>query len=301
MGGSPAPAAVQGPVILLWKFGLAGQRFEAGQVGRLASMTDDLLYVGAGLFVGALVGLTGVGGGSLMTPILVLMFGQSPAVAVGTDLVFSATTKLVATGSFGYSRRVDWGIVARLALGSIPGSAAIVVWFWVSHRTPGAIEHVIARALAVILAVAALAMLLQYPLRRLGLKLTSVWMRRAERATMPLTIGTGLLLGAAVTLTSVGAGALGVVALLTLYPLRLTGDRLVATDIAHAIPVTAIAGATHFALGHVDVSVLGYLLTGSIPGVLLASRATVRLPAFLTNTLVAIMLAFVSQRMLFAQ
>lgn len=264
-------------------------------------MIDPLAYVVAGLFVGAMVGLTGVGGGSLMTPILVLIFGQSPAVAVGTDLVFSATTKLVATASFGYSRRVDWRIVGRLALGSIPGAAAIVAWFWISHRTPGVIEHVIARALAVILAIAAVALLLQYPLRRLGLRLTSVWRERAERYTLPLTVATGLLLGAAVTLTSVGAGALGVVALLALYPLRLTGDRLVATDIAHALPVTAIAGATHALLGHVDLYLLGFLLAGSIPGVLLASRATVRLPAALTNTLVAIMLAFVSQRMLFAK
>jgi uncharacterized membrane protein YfcA len=248
-----------------------------------------------------MVGLTGVGGGSLMTPILVLLFGQSPAVAVGTDLVFSATTKLVATASFGYSRRVDWRIVGRLALGSIPGAAAVAFWFWMSHRTPGLIEHAISRALAVILAVAAIAMLLQYPLRRLGLKMTSVWVQRAERFTVPLTVATGLLLGAAVTLTSVGAGALGVVALLALYPLRLTGDRLVATDIAHAVPVTIIAGATHALLGHVDLHILAYLLAGSIPGVLLASRATVRLPAPLTNTLVAIMLAFVSQRMLFGK
>jgi uncharacterized membrane protein YfcA len=246
-----------------------------------------------------MVGLTGVGGGSLMTPILVLIFGQSPAVAVGTDLVFSATTKIVATASFGYSQRVDWRIVGRLALGSIPGAVAVASWFWVSHRTPGLIEHAIAHALAVILAIAAAAMLFQYPLRRLGLRFTSVWLRRAERFTLPLTVATGLLLGAAVTLTSVGAGALGVVALLALYPLRLTGDRLVATDIAHAVPITMIAGATHALLGHVDLSLLGYLLAGSIPGVLLASRATVKLPAALTNTLVAIMLAIVSQRMLF--
>ncbi len=248
-----------------------------------------------------MVGLTGVGGGSLMTPILVLIFGQSPAVAVGTDLVFSATTKLAATTSFGYSRRVDWGIVGRLALGSIPGSAAIIFWFWTTRRTPGVIEHAIAQALAVILAIAAVALLLQYPLRRLGLRLTSTWLERAERNTLPLTVVTGLLLGIAVTLTSVGAGALGVVALLALYPLRLTGDRLVATDIAHALPVTALAGATHAMLGHVDLSVLGFLLSGSIPGVLLASRATVRLPAPLTNALVALMLVFVSQRMLFGK
>lgn len=248
-----------------------------------------------------MVGLTGVGGGSLMTPILVLIFGQSPAVAVGTDLVFSATTKLAATASFGYSRRVDWGIVFRLALGSIPGATAVILWFWMTRHTPGLIEHAIARALAVILAIAAIAMLLQYPLRRVGLKLTSVWLQRAERYTFPLTVATGVLLGVGVTLTSVGAGALGVVVLLALYPLRLTGDRLVATDIAHALPVTAIAGATHVWLGHVDTTVLGFLLAGSIPGVLLASRATVRLPAPLTNALVAVMLAFVSQRMLFAK
>ena len=246
-----------------------------------------------------MVGFTGVGGGSLMTPILLLLFGQSPAVAVGTDLVFSAATKLVATASFGYSRRVDWVIVGRLALGSIPGAAAIALWFWLSHRTPGVIEHAISRALAVILAVAAIAMLCQYPLRRLALRLTSGSLERAERFTFPMTVVTGLVLGVAVTLTSVGAGALGVVALLALYPLRLTGDRLVATDIAHALPVTAVAGATHAMLGHVDMQVLAYLLAGSIPGVLLASRATVRLPAPLTNTFVAIMLAVVSQRMLF--
>jgi len=260
-------------------------------------VSDPLLYIAAGLFVGGVVGLTGVGGGSLMTPILMLVFGQSPVVAVGTDLVFSATTKLAATASFGSSSRVDWRIVGRLALGSIPGAVAVIYWLWVSRHTPGAVEQTMSRALAVILGIAALAMLLQYPLRRLGLKITSVSGERSY--TLPLTIATGFLLGAAITLTSVGAGALGVVALLALYPLRLTGDRLVATDIAHAVPVTAIAGATHAMLGHVDLTVLGLLLSGSIPGVLLASRATVRLPAPLTNTLVAIMLAFVSKRMLF--
>src|SRR5579863_6593133 len=106
-------------------------------------MLNSLLYVAAGLFVGTLVGFTGVGGGSLMTPILVLLFGQSPVVAVGTDLMFSATTKLAATVSFGYSRRVDWRIVGRLAYGSIPGAASIVTWFWLTHTTPGFIEGVI--------------------------------------------------------------------------------------------------------------------------------------------------------------
>src|SRR5258708_12062178 len=146
-------------------------------------MTDPFLYVVAGLFVGAMVGLTGVGGGSLMTPILVLIFGQSPAVAVGTDLVFSATTKLAATASFGYSRRVDWRIVGRLALGSIPGAAAIVFWFWLSHRTPGVIEHTIAPALAVILAIPAPPILFQYPLPLLRLTLTSFSLQPPQPST----------------------------------------------------------------------------------------------------------------------
>jgi uncharacterized protein len=135
----------------------------------------------------------------------------------------------------------------------------------------------------------------------LGLKLTSTWLQRAERFTLPLTVVTGVLLGVGVTLTSVGAGALGVVALLALYPLRLTGDRLVATDIAHALPVTVIAAAGHAMMGHVDPSLLAFLLLGSIPGVLLASRAAIRLPAALTNTLIAIMLGVVSERMLLAK
>jgi uncharacterized protein len=264
-------------------------------------VSESLLYIVAGLFVGAMVGLTGVGGGSLMTPILVLLFGQSPVAAVGTDLVFSATTKLVATVSFGYSRRVDWRIVSRLALGSIPGASAIVLWFWLTRRTPSVVDAAISHSLAVILGVAAVALLLQNPLRLLGLKLTSTWLERAERFTLPLTVVTGVLLGVGVTLTSVGAGALGVVALLALYPLRLTGDRLVATDIAHALPVTVIAAAGHAMLGHVDSNVLVLLLIGSIPGVLLASRAAIRLPPALTNTLIAIMLGIVSERMLLAK
>src|SRR5580693_5827223 len=144
-------------------------------------MADSLLYAASGLFVGAMVGLTGVGGGSLMTPILVLLFGQSPAVAVGTDLVFSATTKLAATASFGYSRRVDWRIVGRLALGSVPACAAVLAWLWLSHRTPGALDAVVSRCLAVILAIAALALLLQPWLRRAGLSLTAAWIDNAQR------------------------------------------------------------------------------------------------------------------------
>src|SRR5579863_6727134 len=141
-------------------------------------MFNPLLYVAAGLFVGIMVGLTGVGGGSLMTPILVLLFGQSPVMAVGTDLMFSATTKLAATASFGYDRRVDWRIVGRLALGSIPGAAGVLLWFWLMRRAPDLENRIIPECLAVLLGLTAVGLLLQNLLRRLGLRVTAEWFER---------------------------------------------------------------------------------------------------------------------------
>jgi uncharacterized membrane protein YfcA len=263
-------------------------------------MTDIPLYAGAGLLVGTMVGLTGVGGGSMMTPMLMLLFGQSPAVAVGTDLLFSATTKLVATASFGFSRRVDWPIVGRLLLGSVPGSATVVMGLWLARRAPGAADAITLRALAIILLVTAVALIFQTQLERVGLKITARALVHVERHKLLLTALAGLTLGVAVTLTSVGAGALGVVMLLALYPLRLTAGRLVATDIAHALPITLIAGLGHAFLGHVNFNVLAALLLGSIPGVLIASRITLRLPARMTRILMALMLGTVSERLLFA-
>lgn len=262
-------------------------------------MTDIPLYSVAGLLVGTLVGLTGVGGGSMMTPILMLVFGQSPAIAVGTDLLFAATTKLVATASFGFSRRVDWPIVGRLLLGSIPGSAAVCLSLWLTRRAPSAADAITSRGLGIILAVTAAALIFQMPLQRLGLKATARWLAQVERHKMVLTALAGLILGVAVTLTSVGAGALGVVVLVALYPLRLTAERLVATDIAHALPITLIAGLGNVVLGHVNFTILAALMLGSIPGVLIASRITIRLPARITRTLIALMLGAVSERMLF--
>jgi len=263
-------------------------------------MSIPLLYALSGLIVGALVGLTGVGGGSLMTPILVLGFGQPPSVAVGTDLLFSASTKLVATASFGFSRRVDWRIVGRLAIGSVPAAAAVILWFWFDHRPPSVVDQLISRFLAVILAVAAVALLLHDFLRRWGLKFTAAWFLGSERHKVLLTVAAGALLGFGVTMTSVGAGALGVAALVALYPLRLPSDRLVATDIAHALPITAIAAAGHAVLGHIDLRALACLLVGSIPGVLIATRLAIRFPPQLTRTLIAVMLALVSERLFVA-
>jgi len=235
-----------------------------------------------------------------MTPILMLAFGQSPLVAVGTDLVFSASTKIAATASFGYSRSIDWQIVRRLALGSVPGAGLVLLWLFMTRAAPPAgLNQLVTRCLAVMLIITAGGILLQYPLQRLGLRVTAASLERVERSPPAFTVASGLALGIAVTLTSVGAGALGTVALLYLYPLRLAGSRLVATDIAHALPITIIAGAGHGLLGHVNLAVLGYLLLGSVPGVLIASRVSIRLPQAVTRGLVAISLAVVGERLLF--
>jgi len=259
---------------------------------------EPILYVGAGLLVGVLIGLTGVGGGSLMTPLLMLGFGQPASLAVGTDLIFAATTKLVATAVFGHSKRVDWRIVGRLAIGSVPGAAAVIAGLTIAQRAPAAADMLIMRCLAIMLAITAGAMLLQSYFHRSATANVVASPSNEGRFKIPLTIATGALLGVGVTLTSVGAGALGVVALLYLYPQRLSADRLVATDIAHALPVTIIGGLGHLALGHVQLPVLGCLLLGSIPGVLIAARTTLRLPDFVTRGLIAVMLAIVAGRML---
>lgn len=262
-------------------------------------MTGTYLYATVGLLVGAMVGLTGVGGGSIMTPILMLLFGQSPSVAVGTDLLFAATTKLAATASFGFSRRVDWAIVGRLLIGSVPGSAAVVFGLWLTRHTPGKADAITMRALAVILVIAAAALIFQPRLQQLVKRLTIGAPVPLARRKIVVTAIAGLALGVAVTLTSVGAGALGVVMLVALYPVRLTPDRLVATDIAHALPVTLIAGFGHVFLGQVNFHVLAALLLGSIPGVLIASRLTLRLPAQAIRILIGLVLAAVSARLFF--
>jgi uncharacterized membrane protein YfcA len=176
----------------------------------------------------------------------------------------------------------------------------VVIGLWLARHTPTAADTITLHAIAIILLFTAVALVFQTQLQRVGAKLTARALVRVERHKFLLTALAGLTLGVAITLTSVGAGALGVVMLVALYPLRLTADRLVATDIAHALPVTLIAGFGHALLGHVNFNVLALLLLGSIPGVLIASRISIRLPARITRILIAVMLGTVSERMLFA-
>jgi hypothetical protein len=237
------------------------------------------LYVLAGLGVGALIGFTGIGGGSVMTPLLMLGFGLPPSVAVGTDLAFAAVTRLIASAASPQPGAIDWAVVRRLLSGSVPAAALVLLVLWLAPTEAVSADRVVRGALVLMLVLTALSIALQSVAQRLGLRLTAAALVRVERLRPAATIAAGVLVGAAVTLTSVGSGALMVTLLALLYPLRLSGARLVATDLAHALPLTVLAAVGYAALGHLDFAALGLLLTGAVPGALLAQRT--RVPAFL--------------------
>lgn len=250
----------------------------------------DWMLVTAGAVTGLLVGLTGVGGGSVMTPLLLLVFGVAPHSAIGTDLWFAAITKTAATRVHHGAGLIDWQVVRRLWYGSLPASALTL--FWMTMVPIGADT---ASLLKVMVACAVLftatAMVFQKQLHELGRRFRVQSVETFKHWQPPLTIAAGALLGALVTLTSIGAGAIGVVLLAYLYPLRLTPSRLIATDIAHAIPLAVFAGMGHLLIGNVDVSLLGNLLIGSLPCVVLGALLSSKLPQkWLRGALAAILL-----------
>lgn len=254
------------------------------------------LYTASGFGVGMLVGLTGVGGGALMTPLLVLLFGIHPATAVGTDLLYAAVTKSVGTAVHGFNRTVDWRIVGRLAAGSMPATAAtIAVLYQIGSQNGGSSKLISCVVGAAVLVTAVLLLGRSWLLAMLGERFGADGPRHAASLTMT----TGVLLGVLVTLSSVGAGALGIAALLFLYP-RLPAVRLVAADLAHAVPLTLVAGLGYWAFGDVDGGLLGSLLLGSIPGIYLGSRLAGRLPERLLRLLLAVTLLVVGGRLLLA-
>ena len=249
----------------------------------------DGMIVIAGLGAGLLVGLTGVGGGSLMTPMLLLFFGVAPITAVGTDLWFAAITKLVAMRTYHTHELIDWRVVKRLWWGSIPACAITLLWM---HGQAFQSEYVELLKLIITGAVmlTAISMLFQKHLHAIGRKWRITKEREFKAIQGPLTILAGVILGLLVTLTSVGAGTLGAVMLVYLYPLRLTPPRLIATDIVHAIPLTLLAGLGHLLMGNIDFLLLFNLLLGSIPGILMGSKLSTRLPVSLLRGLLAVVL-----------
>jgi hypothetical protein len=252
------------------------------------------LYSLAGLLVGMLIGLTGVGGGSLMTPLLVLLFGFHPATAVGTDLLYASVTKTVGTAVHGKEGRVEWRIVARLAAGSIP--TAIVSIFIMSRV--GTLAEGAAGLLNLLLGIALLVtgvsvLFRPWILSWAGHHIHAMDEARLRRCTVLL----GATLGVLVSVTSVGAGALGTTALLILYP-RLPVSRIAASDIAHAVPLTLIAGTGHWLMGSVDIGLMLALLAGSIPGIIIGSLLSGRSSDTVLRPVLAVTLLVVSVRML---
>ncbi|MBA1187654.1 sulfite exporter TauE/SafE family protein [Pseudomonas entomophila] len=251
----------------------------------------------AGLVVGFIVGMTGVGGGSLMTPIL-LWFGINPATAVGTDLLYAAITKASGVWVHSRNKNIDWKITGLLSLGSVP-AAALTLWFLGTlHTDTSALNALIKQGLAVVLIITALAILFRSRLQAFASRHAGDHYHLSDRTLNLLTVFTGVVLGVMVTLTSIGAGALGTVALFLLYPFLVT-RRLVGTEIAHAVPLTLVAGLGHASMGNMDWSLLGYLLLGSLPGIYLGSHLAGRVSDRILRPCLATMLLLIGYKLAF--
>ncbi len=255
----------------------------------------DWLYTLSGFVVGAIVGLTGVGGGSLMTPLLVLIFGIHPATAVGTDLLYAAITKAGGTSVHARKGHVDWRITGLLAAGSIPASLLTIWALSLLPKQSAAVTHIISLSLGVALVLTACAIVLRQKIQRYALAHADD--SAHTRLQAPITVATGVLLGILVTVSSVGAGALGVAVLFFLYP-KLPAIRIVGSDLAHAVPLTLIAGLGHWAIGSVDWSLLVSLLLGSLPGIWLGSHASARVPERFLRPLLASMLVLIGGKLI---
>ncbi|MES1927700.1 putative permease [Salinisphaera dokdonensis CL-ES53] len=254
----------------------------------------------AGLVVGLAVGVTGVGGGSLMTPLLILIFGFAPSAAVGTDLLYAAGTKGFGTWLHGRQQTVDWRVVGLMSAGSLPAAVITIFWLHYVGLSPW-VESLMTITLCVaIIATAVLTLVRKRIMARMDVSdadesgLPPGLLKLRE----PITVIGGIVLGVLVTLSSVGAGVLGTTMLLLLYPRR-AAIRIVGTDIAHAVPLTLIAGIGHLSLGTTDLPVLGFLLLGSLPGIYLGTRLGSRLPDGLLRPIISVLLLVIGASMLF--
>lgn len=255
----------------------------------------DPLYSLSGFVVGVLVGMTGVGGGALMTPLLILLFGVHPATAVGTDLLYAAATKTGGSLVHGYARSIDWRVVRRLATGSIPATVATLAALSHFNLDGDAARSLITLMLAVALLLTAGVLVSGEPIIRMY-RARVAELEPARTATN--TILVGLLLGVLVSITSVGAGAIGVVALVLLYP-HLPIAKIVGSDIAHAVPLTLLAGLGHWMMGSVDWHIIGSLLAGSLPGIFVGSYFAIRVPERALRLVLAVTLFVVAGRIAF--
>jgi len=257
----------------------------------------DWMYTLSGFLVGLIVGITGVGGGSLMTPLLVLAFGVAPATAVGTDLLYASLTK--ALGGWVHGRRgtVDWKVFRLLALGSLPATVATITLLKYFALDEKVLHSLVTSVLSVALLMTAAALLLKDWIKKLAQRKDGTVYELHHRHLPAATIVTGVVVGSLVTVSSIGAGVLGTVALLFLYP-RMSAVKVVGTDIVHAVPLTALAGMGHMALGTVDLVLLGSLLLGSLPGVYIGSHLSAKVPEKVLRPVLATMLLVIGGKLM---
>ena len=251
------------------------------------------LYALSGFVVGALVGMTGVGGGSFMTPLLILLFGVHPATAVGTDLLYAAITKSGGTLVHGFYRTIDWRVVGRLATGSIPATCLTILLLFQAGLSGDTSRVLINTVLSAALILTACVLIFRTAILNVYAALVG---ELGQRATMLFTIAFGAVLGVLVSVSSVGAGAIGVTALLLLYP-NLPMRRIVGSDIAHAVPLTLAGGIGHWILGSTDWHILFSLLLGSLPGVFLGGHISVQMPDRALRLMLATMLIIVAGKL----
>lgn len=257
---------------------------------------DPLLSL-SGFLVGSLVGITGVGGASLMTPLMVLLFGIHPTTAVGTDLLYAAITKMAGTAVHHRHGHIRWKLVGLLALGSIPATALTL---WLMSGMDRKSAHSVAlltTTLGVMLLLTAMVLLFRDVLLRYEVRWLKDHRSPSDRTINVATVILGLVLGVLVTLTSVGAGAIGVTILLFIYPRAKIND-IVGSDIAHAIPLTLLGGTGYWMIGDVNWLLLISLLIGSIPGIIVGSYAAPKLPEKAVRTTLAIVLVVVAIKMI---
>ncbi len=256
-------------------------------------------YTLSGLIVGFIVGVTGVGGGSLMTPLLIMLFGIAPATAVGTDLLYAALTKTGGCWVHGRRGTVDWQLVTHLATGSLPAAVITILVLSTIGIESDSFSKLVTATLGIALILTALALLFRQQLTRLGQSHLGFLVEWRDQNIVPATIITGVVLGVLVTISSVGAGALGMVLLLMLYP-RLPTVTLVGSDIAHAVPLTLFAGLGHAYMGTVDYVLLGSLLLGSLPGIYLGSHVGGKIPDRILRPTLATILILIGAKMFWA-
>lgn len=247
-------------------------------------------FVLLGLVVGVLVGATGVGAGSLVTPALALA-GVPPAVAVGTNLAYAAVSKSAGALAHRTQRTLDLRVARLLALGRVPAAGLTI--FLLAATGAHHMSSFITGALALALVLTALALLGG---RVLLVSLAARYDSWVVPLRTPLTVAAGALIGLLVTVSSVGGGALAAMCLVALYP-SMPAVRVAGTDIAHAVPLTIVAGLGHFWLGTVNLGLAANLLVGSVPGIVAGSLLAGRLPDTLVRRILAFALLLAGARL----